>query len=77
MSTNTVPFDYGMFTEYGNRAVDVIVDKAITLNQTWPHVYAELQALQLRDYAMFQECMDTEVRSQVYHRVGFSTHFYF
>ena len=67
---------YGMFTEFGNDAVDAIVRSAKVLKLSWPQVYAELQSLANRFPKDFGEATDTAVRECVYHKLGFTTDFY-
>ena len=63
--------DFGMFTTAGNLRFFDIVVAAQTDNMTWAQVYQLLLDLRSSDYNMFGECCDTEVRMQVYHRLGF------
>lgn len=66
MSTvETTPY-YGMFTDFGNDAVDAIVRSAKVLNFTWTQVVAELQSLADRFPEDFGEATDTAVREMVY-----------
>ena len=57
---------YGMFTDFGNDAVDAIVRTAKVLNMSWPQVYAELESLAQRFPNDFDEATDTAVREAVY-----------
>ena len=68
--------DYGMFTDFGNDAIEAIVRHARVLKLDWPQVYAELQSLADRFPKDFGEATDTEVRECVYHALGFDTPFY-
>jgi hypothetical protein len=67
--------DFGMFTDFGNDAVDAIVRSAKILKMDWPQVYKELE--NLAKHEDFAEAMDTEVREIVYSRLDFKTAFYF
>jgi hypothetical protein len=71
MNQKSTQPDFGMFTGIGNRRVDVIVLSARKNRLTWVEVHQELVKLQLADYRMFGECLDTEVRCQVYRELGF------
>lgn len=68
--------DYGMFTDFGNDAVDAIVRHARVLKLSWPQVYAELESLSIRFPKDFGEATDTVVREAVYNTLGFDTPFY-
>ena len=68
--------DYGMYTEFGNDAIEAIVRSAKVLKMDWPTVYAELQSLADRFPKDFGEATDTVVRECVYDALGFDTPFY-
>ena len=68
--------DYGMFTDFGNDAVDAIVRQARILKMDWPTVYGELVALANRFPNDFGEAIDTAVREEVYSALEFDTPFY-
>lgn len=62
--------DYGMFSDYGNDAVDAIVRCARILNMPWVKVDAMLCDLaESRDE--FAEATDTVVRENVYIALGY------
>lgn len=67
--------DYGMFTDFGNDAIDAIVTRARVLKFDWPTTFNELMEL-YKSRPEFSECMDTEVRGAVYDALGFKTPFY-
>lgn len=60
---------YGMFTDFGNDAVDAIVRSAKVLKMDWPTVESELEKLSMR--VEFEEATDTMVREMVYDALGF------
>lgn len=62
--------DYGMFTDFGNDAVDAIVRGARILNKTWPQVLRDLSELSQRPE--FAEATDTVVREAVYDALRFA-----
>jgi len=68
--------DFGMYTDFGNDAVDAIVRSAKVLGMTWPQVLAELQSLAERFPKDFGEATDTVVREMVYSALDFDTPFY-
>jgi hypothetical protein len=68
--------DYGMYTEFGNDAIAVIVTRARVLKFDWPTTVKELEDLARRHPKDFGEAMDTEVRGAVYDALGFDTPFY-
>lgn len=68
--------DYGMFTEFGNDAIDAIVTRARVLKFDWPTTLNELVELKQKFPKDFGECMDTVVRESVYDELGFKTPFY-
>ena len=63
--------DYGMFTDFGNDAVNAIVRTAKALKMDWPQVYNELSSLAKRFPEDFGEATDTAVREAVYFSLGF------
>lgn len=63
--------DYGMFTQFGNDAVEAIVRQARILNLSWDQVHDELYALAERFPNDFGEATDTAVREAVYIELGF------
>ena len=67
---------YGMFTEFGNDAVDAIVRSAKVLKLSWPQVLQELRDLADRFPEDFGEATDTAVREVVYDKLGFTSDFY-
>lgn len=67
---------YGMYTDFGNDAVDAIVRTAKVLKLSWPQVYAELVSLTERFPNDFAEATDTMVREMVYDKLGFTSDFY-
>ena len=67
---------YGMFTEFGNDAVDAIVRSAKVLKLSWEQVDEELASLAKRYPNDFAEATDTAVRECVYDALGFDTPFY-
>lgn len=67
--SETVGVDYGMYTEFGNDAVDAIVRRARILNTSWTAVERDLMALSERED--FAEAMDTAVREAVYLALDF------
>lgn len=60
---------YGMFTDFGNDAVDAIVRSAKILKMDWSSVESELEKLSMR--VEFEEATDTMVREMVYAKLGF------
>lgn len=62
--------DYGMFTDFGNDAVDAIVRRAKILNCSWAAVERDLFTLSERED--FAEATDTVVRENVYVALGFA-----
>jgi len=58
--------DYGMFTEFGNDAVNSIVRQARVLKLSWAQVNDELYALAKKFPNDFAEATDTAVRESVY-----------
>lgn len=62
---------YGMFSEFGNDAVDAIVRSARILKMDWPTVENELFSLVERFPKDFPEATDTVVREAVYCTLGF------
>ena len=64
----TQPY-YGMFTDFGNDAVDAIVRSAKVLKMDWSTVESELEKLSMR--VEFEEATDTMVREMVYDALGF------
>jgi hypothetical protein len=67
---------YGMYTGFGNDAVDAIVRSAKVLKMEWPQVLAELRSLAEHFPEDFGEATDTAVRECVYDALGFDTPFY-
>ena len=67
---------YGMFTDFGNDAVEAIVRQARILEMDWPMVCAELRNLAFRFPEDFGEATDTMVREMVYDKLGFTSDFY-
>lgn len=61
--------DYGMFTDFGNDAVDAIVRRARILNAPWAAVERDLMELSKREE--FAEAMDTAVREVAYAELGY------
>jgi hypothetical protein len=61
--------DYGMFTDFGNDAVDAIVRRAKILNASWTAVENDLFTLSEREE--FAEATDTVVREAVYIALGY------
>lgn len=61
--------DYGMFSDFGNDAVDAIVRRAKILNVSWTAVENDLYTLAEREE--FAEATDTVVRENVYVALGF------
>jgi len=57
---------YGMFTDFGNDAVDAIIRTAKVLKMSWTQVDAELESLAQRFPNDFSEATDTSVREAVY-----------
>lgn len=55
---------YGMFTQEGNEAVDLLVKFSSSAKLTWQETYDLLQRLSEND--KFGEATDTEVRECVY-----------
>lgn len=68
--------DYGMFTEFGNDAIESIVTSARVLKMDWPTVQNELWELRNKFPNDFGEAFDTVVRENVYEELGFKTPFY-
>lgn len=68
--------DYGMYTEFGNDAIDVIVTRARLLKFDWPTTVQELIDLADRFPNDFGEATDTVVREAVYDALKFNTPFY-
>lgn len=68
--------DYGMFTDFGNDAVDAIVTRARVLKFDWPTTAKELYDLAKSRPKDFGEAYDTDVREAVYDKLGFTTPFY-
>lgn len=62
--------DYGMFTDFGNDAVDAIVRSARISNMSWPQVLRELS--RLAEKPDFAEATDTVVRECVYDALRFA-----
>lgn len=62
---------YGMFSDFGNDAVDAIVRQARTLKLSWQQVCDELYSLAERFPNDFGEATDTVVREAVYIELGF------
>ncbi len=71
----TKPY-YGMYTGFGDDAVDAIVRSAKVLKMDWPQVLQELRDLADRFPEDFGEATDTAVRECVYDALGFDTPFY-
>lgn len=61
--------DYAMFSDYGNAAVQAIVDAAKEKNLSWSSVCQALE--KLSEIEGFGEATDTAVREVVYDRLGF------
>lgn len=61
--------DYGMFSDFGNDAVDAIVRRAKILNVSWAAVEKDLYELSKNDD--FAEATDTAVREAVYITLGY------
>jgi hypothetical protein len=61
--------DYGMFSDEGNNAVRLIVQKAQAQNLRWIDVYRELQ--DLSNLEGYGEAMDTVVREIVYDALAY------
>lgn len=55
---------YGMFSDFGNDAVEAIVRRAKILNVSWAVVEKDLYELSKREE--FAEATDTAVREAVY-----------
>ena len=56
--------NYGMFSQAGNDAVELIVDTAIINDSAWLEVYQQL--VYLSKVEVFSEATDTAVREAVY-----------
>ncbi len=56
--------NYGMFSQAGNDAVELIVDTAIINDSAWLEVYQQL--VYLSKVEVFAEATDTAVREAVY-----------
>ena len=67
--SEAVCVDYGMFTDFGNDAVDAIVRRAKILNVSWTSVENDLFTLSEREE--FAEATDTAVREAVYSALGY------
>ena len=67
---------YGMYTDFGNDAIEAIVRTAKVLKLNWPQVLDELRILAQRFPEDFGEAMDTVVREMVYDKLGFTSDFY-
>lgn len=67
---------YGMYTQFGDDAIEAIVRSAKILKMDWPTVLGELRALADRFPEDFGEATDTAVREAVYTKLGFTTDFY-
>lgn len=63
--------NYGMFTGFGEDAVDAIVRRARILKMEWVDVENELFSLAERFPKDFPEATDTVVRENVYCALGF------
>lgn len=61
--------DYGMFTDFGNDAVDAIVRRARILKMSWAAVERDL--LELSSQEEFAEAADTAVREAAYIELGY------
>jgi hypothetical protein len=61
--------NYGMFSDEGNNAVRLIVQKAQVNKLRWIDVYRELQ--DLSDLEGYGEAMDTVVRENVYDALAY------
>lgn len=68
--------DYGMYSQFGNDAVEAVVRRAQVLQLDWPATYAELIDLANRFPHDFGEATDTAVRECVYDALGFTSSFY-
>ena len=68
-SLTTEQVYYGMFTDFGNDAVDAIVRTAKVLKLNWSQVVAELESLAERFPEDFGEATDTAVREYVYEAI--------
>ena len=68
--------DYGMFTDFGNDAIESIVRSARVLKMDWPTTQNELFELARKFPKDFGEATDTAVRGAVYDELGFKTPFY-
>jgi len=66
--------NYGMFSDEGNNAVRLIVQKAQVNKLRWIDVYRELQ--DLSDLEGYGEAMDTVVRENVYDALAYKDDFY-
>ena len=65
---------FGMFSDEGNKRVEVIVNFARDKHMTWEGVYGMLQQLAKKE--QFAEATDTMVREIVYDTLGFTSDFY-
>ena len=65
---------FGMYTDAGNRAVQAIVEGAISNDLSWNEVYDCL--VRLSNRKGFEEATDTVVREMVYDAVGCTGDFY-
>ena len=65
---------FGMFSDEGNKRVEVIVNFARDKHMTWEGVYGMLQQLARKE--QFAEATDTMVREIVYDALGFTSDFY-
>ena len=64
-----------MFTEEGNRVIDLLVEIARDSDMTWPQVLIALE--RVAGYSPeYGEATDTAVRECVYDALGFTTTFY-
>lgn len=68
--------DYGMYTDFGNDAIESIVTRARVLKMDWSATQNELFELARKFPKDFGEATDTDVREAVYDELGFTTPFY-
>jgi hypothetical protein len=61
--------DYGMFSDYGNLAIESLVARARVERLTWAEVYREL--VLISSQPDLGEATDTEVRERVFCALGF------
>jgi hypothetical protein len=66
--------NYGMYEDYGNERIDILVENARAVGADWPMVLEALH--ELSKDSSYAEATDTEVRRSVYNALGFKTPFY-